>query len=112
MTFVQDSSAPREETKPGRERYLVHTSNLMMVVIDFNDGPAAQPDAPHHHVHEQISYCAAGEILFFVDGVPHHMRPGDMIAVASNVPHCVQPLTSHVRLIDTFNPIREDFLHK
>ena len=33
-----------------------------------------------------------------------------MIAVAPNLPHTIQPLSAHVRLVDTFNPIREEFL--
>ncbi len=31
-----------------RERYLTHTDNLMMVVIDFNDGPTNEPDPPQN----------------------------------------------------------------
>jgi hypothetical protein len=29
-----------------RTRYLAHTDNLMMAVIDFNDGPTSKPDPP------------------------------------------------------------------
>lgn len=93
-----------------RERYLTHTENLMMVVIDFNDGPTSEPDPPHDHPHEQVSYVAEGEILFFLDGVPTKLGPGDMFTVPPNIPHTVQLLTSHVRLVDTFTPLREDFI--
>jgi quercetin dioxygenase-like cupin family protein len=82
----------------------------MMVVIDFTDGPSEQPDPPHSHPHEQITYVAAGEVLFFLGDTPHHLRAGDMIAVPSNLPHTIQLLTATVRLVDTFNPIRQDFL--
>ena len=96
----------------GRSRYLTHTNDLMMVVVDFNDGPRSEPDAPHWHPHEQVTYVAEGEFLFFLDGKPTHVRPGDLVAVAGDVPHCVQPLTSRGRLVDVFHPIREDFLKK
>ncbi|MEZ4667955.1 MAG: cupin domain-containing protein [Anaerolineae bacterium] len=95
---------------PGRARYLAHTDNLMMVVIEFTGGPSAQPDPPHSHPHEQITYVADGEVNFFIDGVAHHLRPGDMIAVQPNLPHGIQLLTPSVRLVDTFTPLREDFL--
>jgi len=93
-----------------RTRYLTHTENLMMVVIDFDDGPTSEPDPPHSHPHEQISYVAAGEVIFFLDGEPTRLRPGDMFTVPPDLPHSVQLLTKHVRLVDTFTPLREDFL--
>lgn len=112
MSAVYQNEAPRAEMAPNRTRYHAHTDNLMLVVIDFNDGPHAEPDAPHHHPHEQVSYLVEGELIFFVDGEGHHLRPGDMVAVPGNVPHCVQLLTEHARLIDSFTPLREEFLKK
>ncbi len=61
----------------------------MMVVIDFRDGPRAAPDPPHSHPHEQITYVAAGEIIFFLDGRPTRLGPGDITTIPSGVPHCV-----------------------
>lgn len=94
-----------------RTRYLVHTDNLMMVVIDFNAGPNAEPDAPHDHPHEQISYVAAGELIACVGDEETPLKAGDMFTVPAHVPHTVKLLTDHVRLIDTFTPLREDFLN-
>lgn len=110
MTVTRQDDAPRTDIAPGRTRYLTHTNDLMMVVIDFTDGPGEQPDPPHSHPHEQITYVVAGEVLFFLDSVPHHLHPGDMITVASDVRHSIQLLSAYVRLIDTFNPIRREFL--
>ena len=93
-----------------RTRYLAHTDNLMMAVIDFNDGPTSEPDPPHSHPHEQVSYVASGEINFFLDNEPVRLGPGDMFTVPANAPHAVQLLSEHVRLVDTFTPIREEFL--
>lgn len=97
---------------PGRTRYITYTDRLMMAVIDFNDGPAENPDPPHTHPHEQVTYVAEGEVLFFMAGVPTRLGPGAVVSVPPDVPHCVQPLTSHARLVDVFTPIREDFLPK
>ena len=110
MSAIIESQTKKEAIAEKRSRYLCHTDNLMMVVIDFNDGPAMKPDAPHHHPHEQISYVAEGELIFFLGDEPHKLRTGDMITVAPNIPHCVQILSESVRLIDTFTPLREDFL--
>jgi quercetin dioxygenase-like cupin family protein len=98
------------EIGPGRKRRFLHTDKLMMVVIDFEDGPAAKPDNPHAHPHEQVTYVAEGEVLFFIGTDSRRLSPGDMVAVPPDQPHRVQTMTPHVRLIDTFTPIRQDFL--
>jgi quercetin dioxygenase-like cupin family protein len=83
----------------------------MTAVIDFANGPWDDPDAPHHHVHEQITYVASGEIIFFGEGEPEQrLKAGDMFFVPSGRSHTVQLLTERVRLVDSFNPIRQEFL--
>ena len=110
MGAVKQAELTPQVIAQGRTRYLAHTDNLMMVVIDFNDGPSSKPDPPHSHPHEQISYVASGEINFFLDNEPVRLGPGDMFTVPANVPHAVQLLSEYVRLIDSFTPIREEFL--
>ena len=107
------SDLPAAPIRAGAERRIVYTDHLMLVIFDFSDGPQAQPDPPHQHPHEQVSYVVEGEILFFLDGEPSvHLVPGDGYTVPSNIPHCIQLLTPHVRLVDAFTPLREDFLGK
>jgi len=110
MAVVKRSETTPETIANGRNRYLAYTDSLMVTVIDFTDGPSAQPDPPHQHPHEQVTYCAEGEVLFFINGEPHHLRPGDLITVPSNAPHSIQLLSAQVRLVDSFTPIRDDFL--
>ena len=110
MGAVKQAGLRPQVIAEGRTRYLAHTDNLMMAVIDFNDGPTSQPDPPHSHPHEQVSYVASGEINFFLDNEPVRLGPGDMFTVPANVPHAVQLLSEYVRLIDTFTPIRKEFL--
>lgn len=110
MGILKEQNATKEEIAPQRVRYLGHTDHLMMVVIDFDDGPTESPDPPHDHPHEQVSYVAEGKVIFFLDGEPVELSKGDMYMVPPNVPHSIQLLTKHVRLIDTFTPLREDFL--
>jgi quercetin dioxygenase-like cupin family protein len=82
----------------------------MVVVIDFADGPSAQPDPPHQHPHQQVTYVAEGELYFLIDGEPHHLTAGDLITVPGDVPHSIPLLSARVRLVDTFTPVRADFL--
>ncbi len=110
MTIIRRNDTLPETIAPGRTRYLAHTNNLMVVVIDFEDGPSAQPDPPHRHPHEQVTYVAEGELYFFIDGEPHRLSAGDLVTVPGDVPHSIQLLSARVRLVDTFTPIRADFL--
>lgn len=102
---------PAEPVRPGLERRILRTAHLMSVVIDLTGGPAAEADPPHSHPHEQTSYVAAGEILLLVDGQPRRrLQAGDLFAIPGGVAHSIQLLSAEARLVDTFYPVREDFL--
>lgn len=112
MGIVKASKTTAIPIGTGRSRYLAHTDHLMAVVVDFNDGPSSLPDPPHSHPHEQVSYVAAGELILVMGAEKTRLSAGDLFTVPANVPHAVQTLTPHVRLVDAFNPIREDFLKR
>jgi quercetin dioxygenase-like cupin family protein len=105
----RDSSG--ERFREGFERRIVHTSQLMTVLLDVENGPWAKADPYHSHPHEQTTFVAEGEILFLVEGdAPLHLHAGDLVAVPSGRPHAIQLLSARARLVDSFNPVREDFL--
>jgi quercetin dioxygenase-like cupin family protein len=108
-TFTYEQ-LPVTPIREGAERRLAHGDNLMMVVVDFHDGPQARPDPLHAHPHEQVSYVAAGEIVFVMEGQQVRLKAGGVFVVPSGRPHAIQLLSEHARLIDCFTPIREDFL--
>ncbi len=111
MAVLKFSEVPYEVVREGLQRKIIHTDSLMLVLIDLSDGPWEKPEPPHSHPHEQTSYVARGEIIFFCEGeADQHLKAGDMFAVPSGRKHTIQLLTKEVRLIDSFNPIREDFL--
>jgi quercetin dioxygenase-like cupin family protein len=111
MPVQKKESVPATKVKDGIERRLVYTDNLMMAVIDFKNGPWSEPDPLHHHVHEQTTYVAEGEIIFFCEGEKdQRLKAGDFFWVSSNKKHSIQLLSKEAKLIDSFNPIREDFI--
>jgi len=110
MPVFKQETTKSEKLSERFERRIIHLKNLMVVVCDFTNGPANQPDPPHTHPHEQITYVAEGELFFFLGEEKHRLQQGDVFSVPPGIPHCIQTVSSHVRLIDSFSPIREDFL--
>ena len=111
MAILKFDEIPGIRVKEGLMRKIIHTDSLMTVIIDFSNGPWEEAEPPHSHPHEQTSYVAEGEIIFYCEDEPdHHLKAGDMYAVPSGKKHTVKLLTKTVRLIDSFTPLREDFL--
>jgi quercetin dioxygenase-like cupin family protein len=111
MTVLKFSESTPEIVREGLERLNIYTPNLMTVIVDFTDGPWAEAEPFHSHSHEQTSYVASGELVFYCEGEPdQYLQAGDMFAVASGKKHTVKILTPTARLIDSFNPIRQEFI--
>jgi quercetin dioxygenase-like cupin family protein len=110
MSFHKRAEMKAQIFADRRQRIAVHTDNVMMVIFDFDDGPADAPDPMHSHPHEQISYIAHGKVLYLVGDERKTLEAGDMVTIAPNLPHAIQVLTPSARLVDAFTPVREDFL--
>lgn len=111
MPVLKSENATMHVVRKGLSRRVAHSDNLMMVVIDFTDGPWREPEPLQHHVHEQVTYVVEGEILFFCEGErEERLKAGDMFWVPSDKKHGIQLLSSTARLIDSFNPVRVEFL--
>jgi quercetin dioxygenase-like cupin family protein len=107
---ADDNQIRHQQPAPGVKRKIAHLENLMVVVYDFTNGPMESPEPYHSHHHEQITFVAAGELKFFKNDEEYHLREGDIITIQPNVSHCIQTLSKHVKLVDSFHPNREDFL--
>jgi len=113
MPVLKFDEIPYEEVREGLKRKIIYVEDLMTVLIDFSDGPWEQPEPPHNHPHRQTSYVAKGELIFYCEGEQEqHLKAGDMFAVPPMKMHTVKLLTKEVRLVDSFTPVREDFLVK
>jgi quercetin dioxygenase-like cupin family protein len=111
MPVLKFDESIAQRVKEGVSRTLIHTPTLMTAIIQFTNGPWTEPDPPHSHVHEQTTYIAEGELIFFCEDEPaQHLKAGDMFAVLSNKKHTIQLLSAHATLVDNFTPRREDFL--
>lgn len=113
MPVLKADQVPATPVKPGVQRRVIHLVDLMTVVIDFDNGPWSEPEPMHQHVHEQTTYIATGELIFFCEGEPERrLKAGDLFYVPSGKLHTIQLLSERARLVDSFNPLRNDLLPK
>ena len=111
MKVLKFDEVPYEKVKEGIQRKMIYTGHLMTVINDFSGGPWNEAEPFHSHPHEQTLLVASGEIIFYCgDDMKYHLKPGDMVAIPSGKKHTIKLLTPEARLIDSFTPVREDFL--
>lgn len=99
------SNIPSKEIMTGYRGKLVHTSTMTLVFWDVEVG-ATVPE--HHHVNEQIMHVIEGEFEFTLDGETKIYHPGDIVPIASNLPHSGKALTA-CKLMDVFSPARDEY---
>lgn len=93
------------EISRGFNARLIHTDTMTLAYVDIDDGADL---SEHSHVHEQVLNVLEGRFELTVSGKPHILAAGDVFAIPSNVPHSGRALTK-CRILDVFNPVREDF---
>ncbi|MDB4292373.1 cupin domain-containing protein [Maribacter sp.] len=99
------SNIPAKEIMPGYHGKLVHTETMSLVFWDV-EKDAIVPE--HHHVHEQIMHVIEGEFEFTLNGDTKIYHPGDIVPIASHLPHSGKALTP-CRLMDVFSPARDEY---
>lgn len=87
-------------------KFLGYDNQIMMVKVKFEEGAKG---APHKHFHTQATYCVSGRFEFEIDGVKQIIKAGDGVYIQPNLLHSAVCLEEGM-LIDTFSPVREDFL--
>ena len=96
-----------EELGGGVSRKMLGYDNqIMMVLVKFENGALG---SPHAHFHTQATYCVSGKFEFEIDGVKQIVKAGDGVYIEPNLVHSALCLEEGM-LIDTFSPVREDFL--
>ncbi|MEI6679442.1 MAG: cupin domain-containing protein [Mariniphaga sp.] len=99
------------EVSSGVYRKIVYLEHLMTVMIEFRNGPWNHAEPYHSHIHEQTCYVAKGEIILFCEEeTEQHLCEGDLFYIPSGKKHTIRVLTPVARLIDSFSPVREDFI--
>jgi len=105
--FIFDTENEWVQINEGMRRQILgYDDQMMLVKIDFLKGGEG---TVHAHIHRQCSYVVSGVFEFNIDGVKKVVKTGDGLYMEPNVPHGVICLEAGL-LIDTFSPMRTDFL--
>ena len=105
--YILTDTMDWEELGGGVSRKMLGYDNqIMMVLVKFEKGAVG---SPHSHFHTQTTYCVSGKFEFEIDGVKQEVKGGDGVYIQPNLLHSAVCLEAGM-LIDTFSPVREDFL--
>lgn len=96
-----------ENPGPGiRRQIMAYDGQLMMVKVDFEKGAIG---SMHEHYHSQATYVASGKFELTIGDEKRILEAGDGYYVAPDELHGCVCLEAGI-LIDTFSPVRADFL--
>lgn len=105
--FQHERDFAWEATDPGvKRKIMAYGPDLMVVRVVFEKGAVGKA---HQHPHRQACYVESGLFEVTIDGQTSRLGAGDTFFVPSNLVHGVVALEAG-QLVDSFTPMREEFL--
>lgn len=105
--FLLGDEIPWETVGEGVKRKIMgYDDTLMLVNVDFKKGGIGPM---HNHRHAQVTYVVSGQFEMTIGKETKILKGGDCFYIPPFVMHGAICLEDGV-LIDTFSPIREDFM--
>lgn len=88
-------------------KYLMKGPRMNFAVVQFQAGQDFQ--AHYHNVMEENFFVLEGEVDIVVDGVVHHLVPGDFIHIEPSETHYVLNNSGGpIKMISTLAPYQDD----
>ncbi|MGV3761140.1 cupin domain-containing protein [Parapedobacter sp.] len=107
VLFNSDNIHGWEDLGEGVSRNVMsYNDDLMVVKVRFETGSIG---AAHQHPHTQISYVESGVFEYTIGKHTKVMVQGDTCIIPSNSTHGCRCLEAGT-LIDSFHPMRKDFV--
>jgi len=91
---------------PGARMWAVSLQHTMLTYFEVE--PHSRFEA-HSHKSEQITMVISGELFFEMQGVVHRVKPGEVMAIPSSVPHAVWTEELAVTAIDAWSPVMRKY---
>lgn len=109
MPFINADKLPKMELFPGALSSIVAGESIMLSFLVMEQGSKV-PE--HSHPHEQAGLLLEGKLQFRIGGEEMVMEPGDAFIVPSNMVHAGVVVEGPAKVLDIFNPPREDYVDK
>ena len=100
------SSLGPHELAPGVRMYPIIGEGAMLNVVELDPGSIVPL---HSHPHEQLGLVLAGFVTMTIDGVAHPCGPDATYVIPGGVEHGAVAGPQGCRVIDVFQPVREDY---
>ena len=107
MKIIDLKDEKQHEPVPGYRVKFVHSENMTFAFWDIKKGHAV-PE--HSHPNEQVVKMLKGELKLIVEGVEYVLREDDVMVIPANIKHGAYSLSDCIT-IDTFYPVREDYVN-
>jgi N-acetylglutamate synthase-like GNAT family acetyltransferase/mannose-6-phosphate isomerase-like protein (cupin superfamily) len=91
---------------PGSRMWAVSLKNTMLTYFEVDPHSRFEP---HSHESEQITMVLSGELFFQMSDVVHCVKPGEVIAIPSSVPHAVWTEALPVTAFDAWSPVMRKY---
>ena len=92
---------------PGAKLWAVGMEKAMLTYFELEPNTLF---SEHSHEAEQITLVLDGELTFCYEQKEITLKPGEVIAIPSNVVHSVFTADKPCKAVDTWSPIRKYFL--
>lgn len=103
------SQAVTEDLGGGIKRQIIaYEPSLLLAKVMFESGSEGYA---HSHPHAQITHVLSGRFAVTIDGVEQQLAAGDSYYAAPGLIHGMRCIEAG-EIIDSFSPVREDFLTK
>ena len=105
--FTRQIELDYEELGDGvRRKVLAYGEAMMQVLVEFEKGAVGKL---HSHLHVQLTHVLEGSFKFTIGEEYQIVNKGDILYKIPNIMHGCVCLEKGV-LLDTFTPMREDFI--
>ena len=91
---------------PGARMWAVSLQHTMLTYFEVDANSRFEA---HSHESEQITMVLTGELFFALQGVVRCLKPGEVIAIPSSVPHSVWTEALAVTAIDAWSPVMRKY---